>query len=500
MLKLFWLNIYALFYLAYAQYPSICISNLPNNNINTLSQLVMDKNNNAYVVWQSIYPKAGSPDGVVGDLFYSKVENENVSTPRMIEVTDGYYSKDFSIDIDATDVIHIVFRRSLKQIALQPEDDLYYVTINNNGLISSPIKIVDGRKETPNHYFVDAPHNPKIACSSNVINIVFTSSTFIPKPVQGQSPPMAIPQGNLILLKNEADSWKEPVVLYGKPVFPVENQHLPVIEHEIKIDKNKKLHTVFLTWTKDNLLIHGILDTTLKIDTIARVSGRPELSFDFDSKNNMHILYCDPDVKYVNNAQSVYSNPISLGKLSYRPYMIIDKVDKIHVAFKQNNAISGLSDLIYGFYNNSIFNVFPIHSGIAATWFINDKFLSVDNNGIAYLSIYDCKKGVSDCATYKDIYLFKVSNIAEINKIKETCLFSSIIAGSYLIRYTLSSSTNVLFNLYNIMGQRVWCYEKNMQNVGCYTVQVNRKLPFGNYPFYFRAGDKAEYRGILSLR
>ncbi len=115
------------------------VSRMPDQ-IDTLPSIAVDKDNHVHIAWNGFYAKAGAPDGVASDIFYSTNISGPFSAPVRIPVAENWYSRDPDIAVDSNGCAHIVFRRSPNQSSITSADDLFYVS-NTGGSFCAPQRL-----------------------------------------------------------------------------------------------------------------------------------------------------------------------------------------------------------------------------------------------------------------------------------------------------------------------------------------------------------------------
>jgi len=191
----------------------------------TLAAIAVDPNNKVHIAWNAFYPKAGAPDGVAADIYYTSNVSSKFSAPVRISVPAGWYSRDVTIAVDAKGHAHIVFRRSMDQMNLQSGDDLYYVT-NAKGDFKHPVLLVDGIEAFPGPAEVSAPRTPLVHCDSRG----YVHLTFLAFEIgEGQYNPV-------VYMNNRSGAWTKPALAVLDSPF----------EHSSCLDRNGFVHIAFL--------------------------------------------------------------------------------------------------------------------------------------------------------------------------------------------------------------------------------------------------------------
>ncbi len=345
--------------------------------IDTGAQLAVDANNKVHIAWNAFYAKAGTPDGVVSDIYYTTNVSGTFSAPVRIRVAAGRYSRGPSIAVDRNGHAHIVFRRSMEQAAITSEDDLYYVT-NAKGDFKHPILLVDGKYGISGQ--VSEPSDPLVHCDSRGhVHLTFKA--------------MIGYQGDLIVyMNNRSGAWT-------KPALAVQGRYFT--QHYSCLDRNDFVHIAFSTTDKNNISrVYYANNRTGKFSkplmaSCSKHGEAIECQMAVDRQGKAHLVYRAPFVKpgtpnlfYVNNIAGSFKSwkPVSNFSTFYIPQIAVDSSNIVHIAYKDGPAFSG--DLYYG--NNSTGKfVFSPYAGLGNSWYGWPRYFALGKNGSLHFAVYD---------------------------------------------------------------------------------------------------------------
>jgi hypothetical protein len=344
----------------------------------TLAAIAVDPNNKVHIAWNAFYPKAGAPDGVAADIYYTSNVSGKFSAPVRISVPAGWYSRDVTIAVDAKGHAHIVFRRSMDQMNLQSGDDLYYVT-NAKGDFKHPVLLVDGIEAFPGPAEVSAPRTPLVHCDSRG----YVHLTFLAFEIgEGQYNPV-------VYMNNRSGAWTKPALAVLDSPF----------EHSSCLDRNGFVHIAFLGSELNH--IYYTNNRTGKFSKSIRASspkheGTGEPQIVTDSKGKAHIVYrapfIQPSLYYVNNVSGSFKSwtPLCISGSSYLPQVAVDSSNIVHVAYKDFPTLGGY--LNYGNNSTGKFK-FSTYGGLGAPWYGWPRYFAPGKGGSLHFAVYDFVSG-----------------------------------------------------------------------------------------------------------
>ena len=345
--------------------------------IDTLAAIAVDANNKVHIAWNAFYPKAGAPDGIAADIYYTTNVSGKFSAPVRISVPAGWYSRDVTIAVDAKGHAHIVFRRSMDQMNCESGDDLYYVT-NAKGDFKHPILLVDGKYGISGQ--VGRPYNPLVHCDSRGhVHLTFQA--------------MIEYQGNLVVyMNNRSGAWT-------KPALAVQGNFLDA--HYSCLDRNGFVHIAFGACDKNYTEhIYYANNRTGKFSKpLIASSSEHKDPFQFqiavDRQGKAHIVYRAPFVKpgtpdlfYVNNVSGSFKSwkPVCDSSVYYIPQIAVDSSNVVHIAYKYFPTYGGY--LYYGNDSTGEFE-FSSYGGLGDRWYGWPQYFALGKNGSLYFAVYD---------------------------------------------------------------------------------------------------------------
>jgi hypothetical protein len=350
--------------------------------IDTGPAIAVDKNNKVHIAWNAFYAKAGAPDDVASDIYYTDNVSGNFITPIKIRVTAGWYSRDPSIAADSEGKAHIVFRRSQSQMNVLQEDDIYYVT-NAKGDFNHPILLVDGKRvDLRGPTEVSEPHNPIIHCDSrDHLQLIFQVFGF----------------GNLfgdalIYMNTVTGSWTEPSLAAKED---------SISEFHSCLDRNNFVHIAYCA--SDAKSVWRIFYSNNRrgkfskplIASSSKHDNPIQAKIATDSKGKAHIVYRapfvtpgTPDLFYVNNVSGNFKKWKALCPWNtfYIPSIAVDNSNVVHIAYKLSPAYGGY--LYYGNNSSGDFK-FISYEGLGSYWYPGSCYFALGKGSSLHFAFYD---------------------------------------------------------------------------------------------------------------
>ncbi len=352
--------------------------------IDTLAAIAVDPNNKVHIAWNAFYPKAGAPDGVAADIYYTTNVSGKFSAPVRIRVPAGWYSRDATIAVDAKGHAHIVFRRSMNQMNSLSGDDLYYVT-NAKGDFKHPVLLVDGIEAFPGPAEVSMPGQPLVHCDSRGgVHLTFKAfkigDRFFP----------------VVYMNNRSGAWTKPSLAVPDSPF----------EYSSCLDRNGFIHIAFLGDKLDHIYYSN--NRTGKFSKPIRASspkheGTGEPQIVTDSKGKAHIVYrapfVSPSLYYVNNVSGSFKSwkPLCVSGTNYLPQVAVDSSNIVHVAYKEFPVYGGY--LHYGNNRTGEFK-FSTYGGLGAPWYGWPRYFALGKGGSLHFAVYDFVENPSDAEIF----------------------------------------------------------------------------------------------------
>jgi hypothetical protein len=352
--------------------------------IDTLAAIAVDANNKVHIAWNAFYPKAGAPDGIAADIYYTTNVSGKFSALVRISVPTGWYSRDVTIAVDAKGHAHIVFRRSMDQMNCESGDDLYYVT-NAKGDFKHPILLVDGIEAFPGPAEVSAPRTPLVHCDSRG----YVHLTFLAWQIGDQYEPV-------VYMNNRSGAWT-------KPMLAVQGDFL--IEHSSAVDRNGYVHIAFRMNDKKGkghvYYIHNRAGKFSKPTMASAPSHEHASQFQLavDGRAKAHIVYRapfvmpnTPDLFYVNNVSGSFRSwlPVCSGNVYYIPQIAVDSSNVVHIAYKVTWPYGGY--LYYGNNRTGKF-AFSSYGELTTSWYGWPRYFALGKNGRLHFALYDFLSG-----------------------------------------------------------------------------------------------------------
>jgi photosystem II stability/assembly factor-like uncharacterized protein len=326
-----------------------------------LPSCAIGPNNILHVVWTGLYENVNGPDGVVADVFYMKRENGIWSQPKIISVPSGYYSRDVTINVDQEGKPYLVFRRSMDQINILQDDDIYY-TYDNGADFIQPVIVVDG---TGSIQSKSGPSNPSIAIDhSGIVHISYTANTGT---------------GKAFYINNSSGSFDTPVeIMSSEYIYP---------STDLALDHNGIVHFAIgasFNWPKRDIYYVNNLGGSFSAPLIvSEDNGNTGLAISLDSKDNVHILYCydvngDKKLGYVCNKTGSFSNPEYI--MGYHhPSLFVDSKDNVHIAAQEvdSSPFDAINEIAYANNKNGEFIDGKITDLTSGTATVGKRYIAV---------------------------------------------------------------------------------------------------------------------------
>ncbi len=346
--------------------------------LDTGAAVAVGPNNKVHIVWNAFYAKAGAPDGVVSDVYYTTGVSDKFSAPVRIRVAAGWYSRLPSIAIDGNGHAHIVFRRSTEQAAITSEDDLYYVT-DTKGDFKHPILLVDGKYGTSGQ--LHTPSDPLVHCDSRG----HVHLTFLARGLKQYDTFVAY-------MNNLSGAW-------SKPALAAQGKYLD--EHYSCLDRNGFVHIAFGASDKNSIdRVYYTNNRSGKFSKpLTASSSKHGFSCQFqmavDSQGKAHIVYRapfvmpgKPDLYYVNNMTGSFKSwkPVCDSSMFYIPQIAIDSSKVVHIAYKRGPAFGG--ELYYGNNSTGEFK-FTSYGKLGESWYGWPRYFALGKNGSLHFAVYD---------------------------------------------------------------------------------------------------------------
>lgn len=346
--------------------------------IDTLAAIAVDSNNKVHIAWNGFYPKAGAPDGVAADIYYSTNTSGSFSAPLKIGVPAGWYSRDAAIAVDAKGHVHIVFRRSLSQLNVLSGDDIYYAT-NATGRFKRPVLLIDGNYSGSDA--VSGPHDPVVLCDRRGRVHV----TCLAYSIGGRYDPV-------VYMANGSGVWT-------KPTPAVLGNFLT--EHSSAVDRIGRIHIAYDSNDKKGTghvyYVHnraGAFSSPVMASAPSHEhAGHFQLAVDGRAK--AHIVYRSPfvmpntpDLFYVNNVTGAFKSwvPVCTGNVYYIPQIAVDSSNVVHIAYKVTWPYGG-----YLYYGNNRAGKFAFSSykELTTSWYGWPQYFALGKNGRLHFAVYD---------------------------------------------------------------------------------------------------------------
>jgi len=341
------------------------------SRLDTEPAIAVDKNNKVHIVWNAYYVKPGAPDNVACDIFYIHNKTGSFITPIKITVPTGWYSREPAIAVDSEGNAHIVFRRSVDQLYLRSEDDIYYVT-SAGGALNRPLLLVDGKSGFPGPTEVCKPQSPLIHCDGQGHLYL----AFIANQIGSHS----AENYYLIYMNNKNGSWT-------KPSLAVQGDYIS--EYDSYLDKNGILHLVYcdLDQSAESRVFYscnnrGSFSKPI-LASAPEHKDSSESKIAIDSKGKVHIVYRDwfvpmgtPDLFYVTNKSGGFKSWKSLctSDVYYIPSISIDESDIVHITYKSVPAFGGY--LYYGNNTSGDFKFRLVDDMGGSDWYVGSCYFT----------------------------------------------------------------------------------------------------------------------------
>ncbi len=367
--------------------------------VDTLAAVAVDANNKVHIAWNGFFAKAGAPDGVASDIYYTTNAPGAFGAPVRIRVPAGWYSRDATIAVDPAGHAHIVFRRSVNQASVLSDDDLYYVT-NANGDFKHPVRLIDGGFGADSPVEVSAPHDPLVHCD-RLGRVHVTCLAFS---IGGLS-------DAVVYLTNRSGGWT-------KPAPAVRGDF--VTHHSSALDRNGYLHIAFPKNDKSGReRIYYAHNRSGKFSPpVAASASQHEHPMQFqlaiDGRAKAHLVYRapfvmpgTPDLFYVDNTTGSFKSWRSLcpGNTYYIPQIAVDSGNVVHIAYKAFPVYGGA--LHYGNNAGGTFK-FSAYGGLTAWWYVGSRYFVLGKSGAFHFAVYD----FVDSAAGSDAEIFYLSGSA----------------------------------------------------------------------------------------
>lgn len=348
--------------------------------IDTLAAIAVDPDNKVHVAWNAFFAKAGAPDGVAGDIYYSTNASGKFSAPLRIRVPGGWYSRDAAIAVDRNGHVHIVFRRSLYQSSLGSEDDIYYVT-DARGDLKHPIRLVDGKYGSG---LVSSPYRPAVHCDGqNHVHVTFEGHI-------GD-------QGDLVLyMNNRSGTWT-------KPALAVQGNLLN--GYSSCLDRNGFIHIAYesATLSPENRYQYRIFYVNNRsgkfskpvVASASKHTSTLEPQVAADARGKAHIVYRSlpdvpqaPSIYYVNNVSGGFKSwqPLCDVNVYYIPQIAVDSANIVHIAYKITPPYGG--HLYYGNNRTGRFE-FSSYKELSPYCYGWPKYFALGKSGTLHFAVYD---------------------------------------------------------------------------------------------------------------
>ena len=386
------------------------------------------------------------------NIFYKKRTGYDWSELIEIQSPAGFYTTDFSMDVDVEGHPHFVFQSTNDDYF--EGDNLYYTYETDNGLFCEPILVIDGKdpdSQDWNSEFRQLSLKVSGTGTAHFFYIGFYGT------------------GRLWYTDNHTGGFTMPAL--------VTPDVMNVQSFDTVIDYDDRLHVAVEIWDDGIYYINTISNGFSDPLSISDRTGKDPI-MDIDSENAVHVVYyisTGKQIAYTENTSGIFESTQYFGSY-HHPSMVVDKNGKAHIAMQKgpvptNWLFFPINQIAYANNLDGLFKhevVTELESGIPTAEGHYIALTPDDSVHIIYAN-----------GAYTDYDLFHLTlSSGHITSVKRKMSpvhgttfdlsynYPNPFNASTTIHYSLTKSTGVLLIIYNQLGQEIRTLIDDVQKAG----------------------------------